>query len=272
MSAGPIRWIVRHLSTVARLWILAMALLLAAAGAAFAAPGSRARPAGGVPSVIGVGNVPGCITGSTGGLSVLRSYHASVLRVVIDPQNGADGQALGCVRAAVGAGDKVQVAIVYSNRWSTRRVVAYFGHVLASYAPYAWAISIGNEQELLHGGATATSARYAAVWRAVEPVVTRLAPRAIRVAGEISPWGLSFLQVAYRSGLPGVQAISVHSYTSRLGFNLPRVMAWVRTTHRPLWVTEGLDGPGAWPPRGFSVRPVPLSQMAGVALAGAWLR
>jgi hypothetical protein len=229
-------------------------------------------PAGRLPRVIGVGDVPGCMTGSTDGLSVLRNYHASALRLVIDPQNGADGQALACVRAAVAAGDRVQFAIAYNNRWPKRRVVSYFRHVLASYAPYAWAISIGNEQELLHGGATATGARYAGVWRAVEPVVARLAPRAIRVAGEISPWGLSFLQVAYRSGLPGVQAISAHSYTSRLGFNLPQVMAWVRTTRLPLWVTEGLDGPGAWPPRSSRLHAVPLSQMAGVTVADAWLR
>jgi hypothetical protein len=212
------------------------------------------------------------MTGSTSGLAVLKRYHATVLRLVVDPQHGEAGQALPCVQAAVAAGYRVHIAIAYSNRWPNRTVVAYFKQVLASYAPYAWAISIGNEQELLQGGASATGRRYAAVWRAAEPVVARLAPQAIRVAGEVSPWGLSFLRAAYASGLPGVQALSTHAYTSRFGFDLPTVVAWARTTGLPLWVTEGLDGPGAWPAGQHRMHAVPLSQMAGVAVADAWLR
>lgn len=244
-----------------------MAVFLAAAGCAHAAPHGRAHR----PTTIGVGNVRGCLTGSTAGLAVLRGYHASVLRVVIDPQHGESAQALPCVQAAVATGYKVHVAISYSNTSPTRTVVAYFRQVLGFYGRYAWAISIGNEQELLEGGATETPKRYAAVWRAVEPVVARLAPRAIRVAGEVSPWGLSFLRAAYASHLPGAQAISVHAYFSPFGFSLPKVLTWVRTTHLALWVTEGLDGPGAWPNGERGMHAVPLSRMVGVAVADAWL-
>jgi hypothetical protein len=223
-----------------------------------------------LPTVIGVGNVRGCIDGSTSGLPILRAYHATVLRVVIQTPYGQNGQALPCVRAARAAGAKINLAIGYNNLWPTSKIVAYFEHVLASYAPYAWAISIGNEQEVSAGkGASESPTRYAEVWRAVEPVVARLAPHAIRVAGEVSPWGFSFLRRAYASGLPGAQAIAVHSYAARFGFSLPHVLAWARTTHLPLWATEGLTGPAAWSKS--DLHAVPLSQLAGVAVANAWV-
>jgi hypothetical protein len=226
---------------------------------------------GSLPTLVGVGNVGGCIDGSASGLPILRTYHASVLRVVVQTPYGQNGQALPCVRAARAAGAKLNLAIGYNNLWSTSRIVAYFRHVLALYGPYAWAISIGNEQELSAGkGASATPSGYAAVWRAVEPVVARMAPQAIRVAGEVSPWGFSFLRQAYASGLPGAQAIAVHPYAASFGFKLGAVLAWVHTTHLPLWATEGLTGPAAW--NKPDLHPVPESQLAGVTLASAWVR
>ena len=221
--------------------------------------------------LIGVGDVPGCLTGSPSALAVLRSYHATVLRLVVSPGHGDSGQALACVRAAVAAGDKVHVAVAYTNRWSTGTVVAYFKHVLASYARYAWAISIGGEQELTQGGGKSTGARYSATWRAVEPVVARLAPRAIRVAGEISPWGTQFLYSAYADGLPGAQAIAVHGYVARYGFSLPQILAWNHRTRLPLWITEGLLGPGSWPAASPRMHDLPLSAMTGAAVVDAWL-
>jgi hypothetical protein len=248
-----------------------MAVVALAAGCVLAAPSAfagGARP----PSKVGVGNVRGCVTGATDGLSVLRTYHASVLRLVVDPRHGENGQALPCVQAAAASGYKVHVSIAYTNSWATRTIVAYFRQVLGFYAPYAWAISIGNEQELIQRIGASTGARYAAVWRAVEPIVARMAPRAIRVAGEISPWGLTFLRSAYGSRLPGVQAFAAHAYISRLGFDVPKVLAWARTTHLPLWITEGLDGPGAWPNGAKGLHAIPLSRLRGIAVADAWLR
>jgi hypothetical protein len=221
-------------------------------------------------TLIGVGNVRGCLEGSTSGLPILHAYHASVLRIVVQAPYGQDGQALPCVRAARAAGLKVNIAIGYNNLWSTRRIVAYFRHVLGSYARYAWAISIGNEQEVSAGkGAPATPAGYAAVWRAVEPVVASLAPGAVRVAGEISPWGFSFLRGAYASGLPGAQAIAVHPYAASFAFKLSRVVSWAQATRLPLWATEGLAGPSAWSKP--TQHAVPLSRLAGVTLASAWV-
>jgi hypothetical protein len=224
-----------------------------------------------LPALIGVGDVRDCVYGSTSGLGVLRTYHAKILRVVIDPVHGAAGEALPCVRAAAASGVRVHISIGYSNRWSTAADVAYFARVLGFYAPYAWAISIGNEQELVQGGATESAARYATVWRAVEPVVARHAPRAIRVAGEVSPWGLSFLRAAVAARLPGAQAIGVHAYLSHWGFDLPSVVAWARHTRLPVWVTEGLAGPGAWPNGYRGMHAVSRSRMVGVSVADAWL-
>lgn len=263
-----------------RAWWLLVAAVMAIVGAtgtvACASAHSRAkvtaRHARVVrPTLIGVGNVPGCMSGSASGLSVLRAYHAKVLRIVIDPRHGATGQAQGCLQAAVGSGYRVHIAISYSNRWSRARIVAYFRQVLAFYAPDAWAISIGNEQELNQGGAKESGAQYAAVWRAVEPVVAHLAPHAIRVAGEISPWGINFLRAAYARHLPGLQAVSAHAYRSHFGFDLPKVVSWARATHQQLWITEGLGGPGAWPSNIPGMHTVPLSSLAGATVADAWL-
>jgi hypothetical protein len=221
--------------------------------------------------LVGVGNAPGCVAGATRGLGVLGRYHAQVLRLIIDPRHGANGEALACVRSAAARGIRVHIAVQYDNRWSTARDVAYFARILSFYGPYAWAVSVGNEQELAQGGITQSAARYASVWRAVAPVLRRAAPHAIRVAGEVSPWGLSFLRAAFASGLPGAQAISVHAYRSHWGFDLPSVVAWARGTHLPLWVTEGLAGPGAWPNGYRGMYAVPLSAMKGVAVADVWL-
>ncbi len=236
------------------------------------APAERAvTRAAGHPIVVGVGNVPGCLAGSPAGLPILRAYRASVLRVIIDPRHGAGGQAVPCVAAAVRAGYRVHIVIGYFNTWSRSRIVGYVRQVLASYGRYAWAVSIGNEQELNQGGSKETGAQYAAVWRATEPVLAAAAPRAIRVVGEVSPWGINFLHTAFTAGLPRAQAIAAHAYATHYGFTLSSVVAWAHAQHLPLWITEGLTGPGAWPPSTSRLHSVALSQLSGVAVADAWL-
>lgn len=271
--------------TSARAWMLAAIAVLMGAVAAQAAPGhpypvahaarvvhqtNRAHRAS-LPALVGVGDVPGCLTGSASGLKVLRSYRAKVLRIVIDPNHGASGQALPCVTAAVKSGIRVHLTIEYFNRWSSAQDASYFTRVLGYYARYAWAVSIGNEQELLQGGSSESGARYAAVWRVLEPIVAHRAPHAIRVAGEVSPWGLAFLRAAWAKRLPGAQAIAVHAYTARFGSHLSSFVSWARRTRLPVWVTEGLAGPGAWPNGYRGMQAVPLSRMAGIAVAEAWL-
>jgi hypothetical protein len=80
-----------------------------------------------------------------------------------------------------------------------------------------------------------------------------------------------FLRSAYAHGLPGAQAIAVHGYAARFGFSLPQIVAWNRQTRLPLWITEGLLGPGSWPAASPDMHDLPLSAMAGAAVVDAWL-
>jgi hypothetical protein len=227
------------------------------------------------PDLIGVGNVPGCLFGASPN-RFLRRYKAQVLRVVINPKYGATGSAAPCIEAAYKAGFRIHVVIQVWSAWSPTQDAAFFSRVLPRYAPYAWAVSVGNEQELkvnsmlhpLKRSVGLTGRQYAAVWKAVEPIVARLAPHTIRVAGEISPWGLSYLRDALAAGLPGAQAIAVHPYRVPFGVRISAALSVARRARLPLWLTEGLSRPGA-----FALKlTVSERMMAGAAVAGIWLQ
>lgn len=189
----------------------------------------------------------------------MHAHHASVLRVVV-PYRGRSN-ALACIRTAAAEGFRVYLSIQYDNAWRPGRVAAYFRRTLPQYARYAWAVSIGNEQDLAqgapapHGRSTVCHAvpggrscrrstageDYRAVWNAVEPVVARLAPRAIRVYGETSPFGFPFLQQSFSAGRPrGARAIAFHCYDVKNGglSIVPQVARWAASWHLPLWCSE----------------------------------
>ena len=152
----------------------------------------------------------GCV--ATGGnvSAFMHTHHATVLRMVVPYRGRSD--ALACAEGAAADGYRVYLSIQYDNAWRPGRVAAYFRRTLAPYAPYAWAVSVGNEQDLVQG-APGTGEKYRAVWNAVEPVLARLTPRAVRVYGETSPFGFSFLQSSFRSGRPrGAQVVAFHCY------------------------------------------------------------
>jgi hypothetical protein len=175
--------------------------------------------------------------------SFMQAHHATVLRIIV-PYRG-QSSALGCVTKATAEGYRVYVSLQYDNAWSPARVATYFRQTLREYAPYAWAVSVGNEQDLVQG-APATGARYRTVWNAVEPVIARIAPRAIRVYGETSPFGFSFLEQSFRPGAPrGAQAIAFHCYDVKNGglSVVPQVAAWAGSKHLPLWCSEMSDSP-----------------------------
>jgi hypothetical protein len=116
------------------------------------------------------------------------------------------------------------------------RVAAYFRRTLPSYAPYAWAVSVGNEQDLVQGAA-GSARKYRAVWNAVEPVVARVAPRAIRVYGEPSAFDFPFLEASFVGGRPrGAHVIAFHCYDVKNGglSVVPQVAAWAATKRLPL--------------------------------------
>jgi hypothetical protein len=183
----------------------------------------------------------------------LRRNHANVLRLILSPSDGAVGLGVRCVEHAHAAGFKVYVSFQFNNRWAPSQVAAYFNRVLPAYAPSIWAIGVGNEQDLstptgygqgktgLSRDGRSAGQNYRAVWNAVEPVLVRAAPHAIRVYGEFSPWSFSANQQGFAFGRPpGVQAIAAHCYHTTSGglTQVPQDAAWAASKRLPLWCSE----------------------------------
>jgi hypothetical protein len=203
--------------------------------------------------------------------SFLQAHDATVLRIVLPDYSSPN--ALRCVARAKAEGYRVYLSLQYNNTWSPARDASYFARTLPLYAPYAWAVSVGNEQDIISknrlaqgvprkarqctdsGGRqsceTTTGAYYRQVWNAVEPVLARVAPKALRVYGETSPWGFGFLKDSFLTGRPrGVQAVAFHCYDTKFsGLRaVPRVSAWAASYHLPLWCSEMSDAlhPLSW--------------------------
>jgi hypothetical protein len=205
-------------------------LVIAAAALLWAAP-AHAR-------IMQADDQSTCFTKGGDVSAFMRTHHATVLRIIV-PFWG-NGQAPTCASKAAAQGYRVYLSLQYNNRWSPARVAAYFRRTLPQYAPYAWAVSLGNEQDLVQGG-RATGQNYRSVWNAVEPVLASVAPHAIRVYGETSPFGFPFLQQSFQPGRPrGAQAIAFHCYDVNNGglTVVPQVAKWAADKRLPLWCSE----------------------------------
>jgi hypothetical protein len=201
----------------------------------------------------------------------LQAHDATVLRVVIPDY--ASPNALLCVARAKAEGYHVYISFQYDNAWTPTRVASYFAQTLPQYAPYAWAVAVGNEQDIvstehLAQGVPRTAqvcvgtgaarhcernagAYYREVWDAVEPVIAKVAPKALRVYGETSPWGFSYLKDSFETGRPrGAQVVAFHCYDTKWGGlrAVPRVAAWAGKQHLGLWCSEMSDAlhPFVW--------------------------
>ena len=231
--------------------------VITALGMAVLTPAASARP-----RFVAVSNEPACLANRNIN-SFVRKNHGNVLRLILAPQDAAAGAGVACVKYAHDAGLKVYVSLQFSNRSTPRQVASLFRRVLVPYAPYLWAIGVGNEQDLTtrtdfgqgrsplaRRGQTAGQS-YRAVWDAVEPVLAKIAPRAIRVYGEFSPWSFNANADGFASGRPrGVQAIAVHCYHTKFGglLQVPQDATWAASKRLPLWCSE--MGPAlARPPR-----------------------
>ena len=250
-------------STRPRLIALVLAFLSALLFAAVPAHGMTMEVDAQAPCVLHGDNVQ----------SFLQAHDATVLRIVVPEYPSPN--ALRCVARAKTEGYHVYLSFQYGDLWSPARVAAYFARTLPPYAPYAWAVSVGNEQDIIsnkrnltQGGhprearvctgtghrrhcARSTGAYYREVWDAAEPVVARLAPRALRVYGETSPWGFAFLKQSFETKRPpGAQVVGFHCYDTKWGGLrvVPRVAAWAGRRHLPLWCSEMGDGvhPPEW--------------------------
>jgi hypothetical protein len=215
------------------------------------------------PTLLGMGDVYAL------GCQNLPLRGASVVRVVVgsydDPQRW-----LACAESAKVAGYRVFVTIQYDNGWDIGYDAYRLSSVLALYAPYAWAVAVGNEEELpTTGDSPQSGAQYATTWQLLEPIVASMAPDAIRVAGEVGPWGMRFIRDAVAAGLPGAQALSGHVYPGD-GANLdPAAFAQLaRSAGLQPWATEGMCGPGAWTQ--YGCRPADQMQRNGFAVSLEW--
>ena len=185
--------------------------------------------------------------------SFLRANDANVLRLILSPQEAPAGAGIGCIQDAHAAGFRVYISLQFNNHLTPSRVAAYVGQVLPAYAPYVWAVGVGNEQDLsmpsaygqgtvsLSGDGRSAGQNYRAVWNAVEPVLVKLAPQAIRVYGEFSPWGFSATEQGFAHGRPpGVQAIAAHCYHTKVDglLQIPQDAAWAASKRLPLWCSE----------------------------------
>jgi hypothetical protein len=228
---------------------------MGAAAGALAAVGVLAigAAASAQPSLFAVSSQYSCLANRNVN-AFLRAKHANVLRLILSPHQASAGEGIGCVAEAHAAGFKVYISLQFANGWTPSRVASYFKRVLPTYAPFVWAVGVGNEQDLTSTSSTAQDARtlsshgrtagenYRADWNAVEPVLAKLAPHAIRVYGEFSPWGF----IANKQGFaasrpPGVQAIASHCYhTNRAGGleQVPQDAAWAASKRLPLWCSE----------------------------------
>lgn len=228
--------------------------------------------------MIGVGDPPGCLSGGNP-VPYLRRYGATVLRIVLSPYYGApgtNGQALPCLKAAVHAGARVEIAIQWRSVWSPAQAAGFVRQQLGYYRLFVWAVGLGNEQELSWGlpgrlpDPQMTSAQYASDWDAAEPVLAEMAPQALRVAVEGGPWSFPFTQGALAAGLPGAQVLAYHAYTVPVTY--PNVADFHNLAARhglPLWCTEGLDAPGAMDDPRFP--PQSLAQLADCQVAVVWM-
>jgi hypothetical protein len=220
----------------------AFATALAAAALMIVAPAGLARP-----SLVAVSKEAACLENQNVN-PFLRAQHANVMRLILAPQNAGAG--VGCVQAASAAGFKVYISLQFNNRWSPSQVAAYVTRVLPAYAPFVWAVGVGNEQDLAtfgtYGVALSRDGRgagqnYRAVWNAVEPILVKLVPHAVRVYGEFSPWGFAATEAGFAHGRPpGVQAIATHCYHTKTDglLQVPQDAAWAASKRLPLWCSE----------------------------------
>ena len=236
------------ISTLRRLLGMGAFVATAAAAALMIAPAvASARP-----SLFAVSSETACLANRNVN-TFLRANHANVMRLILSPEAAPVSAGVGCVEDAHAAGFRVYISFQFNNRWTPSQVAAYVGRVLPAYAPFVWAVGIGNEQDLsmtsAYGQGTVSLSRdgrtagqrYRAVWNAVESVMVRIVPHALRVYGEFSPWGFSATEQGFAHGRPpGVQAIAAHCYHTKVGglMQVPQDAAWAASKRLPLWCSE----------------------------------
>ncbi len=240
---------VTNISTRRRVLGIGALLAMAAAALLMIAPAAASARR---PSWFAVSSETACLANRNIN-PFLRANHANVLRLILSPQDAQAGAGIGCVEDAHAAGFRVYISLQFNNHLTPSQVAAYVRRVLPTYAPFVWAVGVGNEQDLsmpdaygqgnisLDRNGRTAGQNYRVVWNAVEPVLVKLVPRAIRVYGEFSPWGFSAIQQGFAHGRPpGVQALAAHCYHTKVDglMQIPQDAAWAASKRLPLWCSE----------------------------------
>lgn len=224
--------------------------------------------------VIGVGDVK-----TTDVVTELRNHNASTYRIIVNPLTFQypDREALydATVNEAITNGYKLFLSMQWNNSWPDDRIQSFVNQVLDHWGAQATWIALGNEQELnFYGWGIENGAQYSHVWKITEPIVASRFPSAIRVAGEIYPGGVNYLEDAWRAGLPGAQAIGAHPY----GWSYSKTIdctSFVNLWHsrgKLVYYDEGLQAPDGWPDgTNFPRWDIPLSKMGKPDGAMVWL-
>lgn len=194
---------------------------------------------------------------------------AGFLRVIVG-WNADVSKAHVCALQARNAGIPVLLVVQWDNHLSQKRIVQRFRTALALYREVQpFAVAVGNEQEgPWNGGPACNAVCYARVWDAVEPMIARGFPHAIRVAGEVTPWSDAFMKDTAAIGLPGAQAYDFHAYPADVPSAARGFAAIARAHHVQAWADEGLCGPNAW--MGYGCSSSATLRRLGFSLAGEW--
>jgi hypothetical protein len=225
----------------------------AVAGAVVAALMIGAAAASAQPSLLAASKQSDCVA-NRNVIAFLRANHANVLRLILSPRQGPSGAGIECIKAARAAGYKIYISFQFVNGWRPSQVASYLNRVLPAYAPFAWAVGVGNEQDLtspnsgdqgtkaLSGHGKTVGQNYRSDWDAAERVLVKRAPHAIRVYGDFSPWAFKAVKQGFAASRPaGVQAIAAHCYRTRAPGGLaqvPQNAAWAASKRLPLWCSE----------------------------------
>jgi len=182
-----------------------------------------------------------CVEQDVAPLDLLSQHGASIMRVTFNSWDV--GQGVDCIRQAYEAGYRIYLTLGgYSS--DPQEAASWYARWVRFYQDAAplWAVGIENEPELTHDPLPAESpAQYRAVWDAVAPAVRQIAPAAILVFGEGSPWSESFIKVAWSNPRPqDVGAIGFHCYGIGLK-SLPDFAAWAAEQNVPMWCSEETD-------------------------------
>jgi hypothetical protein len=215
---------------------------------------ASAAPATAAPIQVAQDQTP-CINNNQAPLAYLQANHATAMRVTVS--SSRIGSALQCIHDTYAAGYKIYLTLEgpTADPEPTADFFAKWVPIYQQAAPL-WAISIENEPDLnwhTYSYGYLTPPQYRAIWDAVEPILARDAPAAIRVFGDVSPWGEYLIEQAWGDSRPaGVGAIGFHAYdTPKNGLQeVPELAAWAAARGAPLWLSE--QTPAMDPPESVS--------------------